>query len=109
MIRALALAGMCCVLGPAAVRTVGATPQQQGSVVRVEHRDPAIAPTRGPTTALVTVELFFVPRTNLGAAVVGLRALEKLQAKHPARIRLVYRILKGSQPMLSNFAPAYIS
>ena len=54
MIRALALAGMCCVLGPAAVRTVGATPQQQGSVVRVEHRDPAIAPTRGPTTALVT-------------------------------------------------------
>jgi protein-disulfide isomerase len=101
VIRALALAGMCCVLGPAVVRTVGATPQQQGSVVRVEHRDPAIAPTRGPTTALVTVELFFVPRTNLGAAVVGLRALEKLQAKHPARIRLVYRILKGSQPMLS--------
>jgi hypothetical protein len=49
----------------------------------------------------VTAEIFFVPRTNLGAAVVGLRALERLQAKHPARIRLVYRILKGSQPMLS--------
>ncbi|MBA2542347.1 MAG: hypothetical protein H0V17_22080 [Deltaproteobacteria bacterium] len=72
-----------------------------GSVVRVEHRDPVAAPTRGPTTALVTVELFFVPRTNLQAAVAGVRALERLQTKHPARVRLVYRILKGSQPMLS--------
>jgi hypothetical protein len=72
-----------------------------GSVVRIEHRDPVAAPTRGPTTAPVQIELFFVPRTNLQAAVVGLRALETLQGKHPARIRLVYRILKGSQPMLS--------
>lgn len=97
MIRLLALAAACCTLGPA---RVGATPQQ-GSVVRVEHRDPVAAPTRGPTTALVTVELFFVPRTNLGVSVGGLRALEKLQAKHPGRVRIVYRVLKGSQPMLS--------
>ena len=72
-----------------------------GSVIRIEHRDPVAAPTRGPGAAPVQIELFFVPRTNLAAAVTGLRALERLQAKHPARIRLVYRILKGSQPMLS--------
>ncbi len=72
-----------------------------GSVIRIEHRDPVAAPTRGPGAAAVQIELFFVPRTNLAAAVTGLRALERLQAKHPARVRLVYRILKGSQPMLS--------
>jgi hypothetical protein len=93
------LAGCAVALAPA-VRPAEANPGP-GSVIRVEHRDPVAAPTRGPTTALVTVELFFVPRTNLQAAVSGLRALERLQAKHPARVRLVYRILKGSQPMLS--------
>lgn len=72
-----------------------------GGVVRVEHRDPVAAPTKGSVSALVTVELFFIPRTNLLQAVAGVRALERLQAKHPARIRLVYRVLKGSQPMLS--------
>lgn len=72
-----------------------------GGVVRVEHRDPVASPTKGPTTARVTAELFFIPRTNLQQAVSGVRALERLQAKHPARIRLVYRVLKGSQPMLS--------
>jgi hypothetical protein len=91
----------CCAVAPSA-READANPSGNvGSVVRVEHRDPVASPTRGPATALVTVELFFVPRTNLQAAVAGLRALERLQAKHPARIRLVYRILKGSQPMLS--------
>lgn len=78
-----------------------ATAAPTGGVVRVEHRDPVASPTRGPTTALVTVELFFIPRTNLQQAVSGLRALERLQAKHPARMRLVYRVIKGSQPMLS--------
>ncbi len=72
-----------------------------GGVVRVEHRDPVASPTKGPTTALVTVDLFFIPRTNLQQAVGGVRALERLQARHPARVRLVYRVLKGSQPMLS--------
>ncbi len=94
-----ALAALCCVLVPAAAP---AAPRGvRGSVVRIEHRDPVTAPTRGPLDAPVQIELFFVPRTNLGAAVSGLRALERLQDKHPTRIRLVYRILKGSQPMLS--------
>jgi len=93
------LAAACGVLLPAAAP---AAPESvHGGVVRVEHRDPVTAPTRGPLGAPVQIELFFVPRTNLGAAVSGLRALERLQDKHPTRIRLVYRILKGSQPMLS--------
>jgi len=95
IVRSALVAACCALLAPAVA------PAQPGSVVRVEHRDPVTAPTRGPATAPVQIELFFVPRTNLQAAVVGLRALERLQDKHPARIRLVYRILKGSQPMLS--------
>ncbi len=94
--RAVSVAVVVGCLAGAAIADPG-----PGSVVRVEHRDPVASPTRGPTTALVTVELFFIPRTNMQAAVAGLRALERLQAKHPARVRLVYRILKGSQPMLS--------
>src|SRR5262245_29649080 len=50
--RSLAVVAIaaCCVLDP-----VGAAPNP-GGVVRVEHRDPVAAPTRGPTTALVTAE-----------------------------------------------------
>ncbi len=43
---------------------------------------------------MVTIELFFSPKTNLAARLPILRALERLQANHPARIRLVYRVLK---------------
>jgi protein-disulfide isomerase len=70
----------------------GAGPKT-GGVVTVEHRDPLVLPSRGPANALVTVELFFTPfqssRTPL------LKSLEKLQASHPSRIRLVYRIVEG--------------
>ncbi len=79
------------------VRAARAAP---GSVVRVEHRDPSTAPARGPTTALVTIELFFSPK--IGNKLLIYRALEKLQAAHPARIRLVYRVLKrGTLQQLS--------
>jgi len=73
---------------------VGPAGAMPGSVVRVEHRDPTTAPSRGPTTAPVTIELFFSPKTNLGARLPIYRALERLQAAHPGRIRLVYRVLK---------------
>jgi hypothetical protein len=73
-----------------------------GNVVRVEHRDPTTVPTRGPTTALVTIELFIDPMTNMLARRPIYRALEKLQASHPARIRLIYRVLKrGAQQQIS--------
>jgi hypothetical protein len=65
-----------------------------GSVVRVEYHDPAAPPATGPATAPVTIELFFVPwlqsRNN------GYRWLEQLAAKHPTRIRLVYRVLEAN-------------
>ena len=85
--RALIAACVVLLFGPA-----GAAPG--GNVVRVEHRDPSTAPMRGPTTALVSVELFFIPSTNMPARLSAYRAFEKLQANHPTRIRLIYRVLK---------------
>jgi hypothetical protein len=73
-----------------------------GTVMRVEHRDPQAAPARGPTTAPVTVELFFEPKTNAAMRMPAYRALERLQTRHPTRIRLVYRVLKrGAQQLLA--------
>ncbi|HUJ59287.1 MAG TPA: hypothetical protein VLX92_12365 [Kofleriaceae bacterium] len=63
----------------------------RGEVVRVEHRDPGALPSRGPSNAPVTIELFFTP--GQGSRNTTYRNLEKLQAAHPTRIRLVYRIL----------------
>jgi hypothetical protein len=85
-VRALAIAGV--LMFGQAVAAPG------GEVVRVEHRDPTTAPTRGPNNALVTIELFFAPRVNMGARLPAYRYLEKLQARHPTRIRLIYRIMR---------------
>lgn len=65
-----------------------------GGVVRVEHRDPGALPSRGPVNALVTIELFFTPG-HQSSRVQAYRNLERLQALHPSRIRLVYRIVKS--------------
>jgi predicted DsbA family dithiol-disulfide isomerase len=96
--------GFGVVLGAAApAKQVAAGPAGRGgNVVRIEHRDPSTAPTRGPSTALVTIELFFDPKTNMQARTPSYRALERLQAKHPARIRLIYRVVKrGAQQQIS--------
>jgi len=63
----------------------------KGGVVQVEHRDPSALPSRGPLNALVTVEVFFTPGQS--SRVQAYRNLERLQASHPTRIRLVYRIV----------------
>jgi hypothetical protein len=68
-----------------------ATAAPPGEVVRVEHRDPGALPSRGPANAPVTIELFFTPGQTSRTA--GYHSLEKLQAQHPTKIRLVYRIL----------------
>jgi hypothetical protein len=94
--KVLAALAVALVLAPA-----GAAPKQRGSVVRVEHRDPTSAPTRGPTTALVTIELFIDPTTAMQQRRPIYRALERLQANHPARIRLIYRIVKRTQQQVS--------
>jgi predicted DsbA family dithiol-disulfide isomerase len=67
-----------------------------GQVVRVEHRDPDTVPSRGPASAPVTVELYFLPTTNAQARLPSYRMIEKLQASHPARIRVIYRVVKRS-------------
>ena len=69
-----------------------------GHAERVEYRDPATAPTRGPASALVTIEVFFVPGPNMPTG--ALRLLQQLQEHHPARIRMVYRILKSGSLLL---------
>ncbi len=79
-----------------------------GKAVRVEHYDPATTPTRGPTNAPVTVELFFAPQIR-GGNTNGLpvyRQLEALQQRHPTRIRVVYRVVRrGAQgPMQPTLA-----
>lgn len=70
-----------------------------GHADRVEFRDPATPPARGPSTALVTIEVFFVPGPNMAAA-SALRMLRQLQDRHPARIRVVYRVIKSGASLL---------
>ena len=81
-----------------AFATVGAgassaSPRPAGEVVRVEHHAPDATPTRGPATAPVTIELFLAPTQSSRRPEQAL--VERLQAKHPSRIRLVYRIVKA--------------
>ena len=85
-------------LGPA-----GAVPQgrEPGSVVRVEHRDPDTAPSKGPASARVTIEFFFQPNTSAQTRLPSYKALDRLHANHPARIRIIYRVMKrGAQVQL---------
>jgi hypothetical protein len=78
-------------LGPAGAAPPGREP---GQVVRVEHRDPDTVPSRGPASAPVTIEYFFLPTTNTQSRLQPYRMIEKLQQSHPARIRVIYRIVR---------------
>ena len=80
------------------VHAAAAIAAPAGHIERVEHRDPVSAPSRGPARALVTVEVFFVPGPSM--PVGALRLLEQLQDRHPARIRLIYRVLKSGSALL---------
>jgi protein-disulfide isomerase len=93
-VRLVLFAGIVAGLGSAA-----AAPS--GTVIRVEHRDPATAPTRGHPDALVTIEYFFNPNVQAGSRMPQYRFLERLYAKHPARIRIVYRVIKRTAAMLA--------
>jgi len=68
-----------------------------GRADRVEYHDPATPPSRGPAAAPVTIEVFFVPGPNMPT--VALRLLQQLADRHPARVRLVYRILKSGSSL----------
>lgn len=90
--RLLVAAIMLAVLPPA-VAAPG------GQVVRVEHYDPSTTPARGPTNALVTVELFFAPSVTGATRLPAYRQLELLQQRHPTRVRIIYRIIqRGANP-----------
>ena len=86
-----ALVLTCATLGHA---TPPAPARRAGTVVRIEHREPATPPSRGPAFAPVTIELFFQPAPRLAAALPTYRALERLAAAHRTRVRLVYRVIK---------------
>jgi predicted DsbA family dithiol-disulfide isomerase len=77
-------------LGPSPAPAGGRAP---GQVVRVEHRDPDTVPSRGPASALVTVEYFFLPSTNAQARLPSYRMVERLAANHPARVRVIFRVV----------------
>ena len=102
MIRALPAAAAAAAIAAAGVAASAPAPAPAatpaGHIERVEHRDPVSAPSRGPSNALVTIEVFFVPGPNMPVA--ALRFLEQLQGRHPARVRLVYRILKSGSALL---------
>lgn len=84
------------VLGIVLAAPAGAVPpgHRPGEVVRVEHRDPTTAPTRGPASAPVTIEVFLSPAVSTAGRAPAYRSVERLQANHPARIRIIYRIIK---------------
>ena len=87
------LVGLLAAGAPAAA---GARPAP-GHADRVEYHDPATPPARGPAHAPVTIEVFFVPSPNMPTA--ALRLLHQLADRHPARIRLVFRILKSGSSL----------
>lgn len=74
------------------VAGAAAADPRPGDVVRVEHHAEDAMPTRGPVTAPVTVELFFSPSATR-PVLYGL--VEKLQAAHPSRVRVIYRIVRS--------------
>ncbi|MEP6863209.1 MAG: hypothetical protein ABJE66_21470 [Deltaproteobacteria bacterium] len=85
-LAALALVGL--------VAVSDAAPEPHaGEVVRVEHHAPDALPARGPRTAPVTIELFFAPVQSSRRQELAI--VDKLQAKHPSRIRVIYRIVKA--------------
>ncbi|HEY5920999.1 MAG TPA: hypothetical protein VIV11_04980 [Kofleriaceae bacterium] len=91
MMRGLVTALLVLVVAQPATSAPAAKPR--GGVVRVEHRDPGGLPSRGPLNALVTIEMFFTPGPN--SRQQAYRNLERLQANHPSRIRLIYRLVKS--------------
>jgi protein-disulfide isomerase len=63
----------------------------RANIRRVEHRPLGDVPTMGPTAAPVTIDLFFVPGQQRSR--VPFDQFRALQARHPSRIRLVFRIV----------------
>ena len=68
------------------------------NIQRITYRPAGGPPAIGPADALVTVELFFIPGATQSHR--PLDALLALQARHPRRIRLVFRPLSRQGKIL---------
>jgi hypothetical protein len=79
--------------------TAAASP---GKLVRVVSSDLDALPSRGPKDALVTIEVFF--RLRIETRWPEFKAIEHLQAEHPSRIRILYRIEKGPNSSRLHYA-----
>jgi hypothetical protein len=66
-------------------------PKPRPNVVRVEHRPADQNPSLGPSSAPVTAELFFVPGQIESNR--AYKRLVELQARHPRRLRVVFRVI----------------
>jgi 2-hydroxychromene-2-carboxylate isomerase len=66
-----------------------------GHAVRVDHHIAGDAPSIGPHDAPVTIELFFMP--GQVSAHDAYRTLMAVQAKHPTRLRAVFRLVRRNQ------------
>ena len=88
------LAGLALVAVLGLVAAGDAAPASRaGDVIRVEHHAPDALPSRGPRTAPVTIEVFFAPVQFSRRQELAI--VDKLQAKHPSRIRVIYRVIKA--------------
>jgi 2-hydroxychromene-2-carboxylate isomerase len=73
-----------------------------GKFVRVATPNVEAMPSRGPKQALVTIELFFRP--FLDSRGPTFKAIEHLQAEHPTRVRILYRVVKVTSSSRLHYA-----
>lgn len=74
----------------------------RANIERIDHKPAGEAPSVGPSTAPVTIELFFVAGASPTKG--PYEQLRKLQEAHPSRIRLVFRVLQRGSNLLSPVA-----
>jgi hypothetical protein len=72
------------------------------NIAKVDHKPAGEAPSIGPSNALVTIELFFVAGAQPTRG--PFEQLRELQADHPSRIRLVFRVLQRGGNLLAPVA-----
>ncbi len=89
-------------LGAVAVLACATAAASPGKLVRVANPDLDAMPSRGPKQALVTIELFFRPHVD--TRLPQFKAIEQLQANHPGRVRILYRVLKASSSSRLHYA-----
>jgi hypothetical protein len=78
--------------------------EPRANISRVEHKPAGDAPTLGPARAPVTIDLFFI--AGAPTIKVPFELLRRLQEAHPSRIRIVYRLLRRGNSLLTPLAAA---